>query len=112
MNAGMPPKQMWSAGLLRALIWVRKESLAPPFILAFLLLSGFYRATLSFAASRSSEGILGHTAVDFPALGSLQFLCNDLLTGVCLTVLALVIEAFHKRLSLIIARHCLRFDEG
>lgn len=97
MNAGMPPKQMWSAGLLRALIWVRKESLAPPFILAFLLLSGFYRATLSFAASRSSEGILGHTAVDFPALGSLQFLCNDLLTGVCLTVLALVIEAFHKR---------------
>ena len=97
MNAGMPPKQTWGEGLWRALRWVRNESLAPPFLLAYLLLSGFYRATLSLAVCRSSEGILGHTAADFPALGSLQFLRNDLLAGVCITVLALVMEAFHKR---------------
>lgn len=96
MNVGMPPKQTWSAGLLRALIWVRKESLALPFLLAFLLLSGFYRATLSFAVCRSSEGLLGHTAADFPALGSLQFLLNDLLAGVFITVLALALEALYK----------------
>ena len=82
---------------MRALIWVRSESLALPFVLAFLLLSGFYRATLSLAVCRSSEGILGHTAADFPELGSLQFLRNDLLAGVFITVLGVVLEVLYKR---------------
>lgn len=104
MNTGTPPQQTWRAGLSRGLIWLRKESLALPFLLALVLLSGLYRATLFYAICRSGGGILGHTAADFPALSSLQFLRNDLAVGACLTAVAMLIEVFHKRFYAIICQ--------